>query len=451
MIQDRFPPAARPRLFNVQRDWVGPSFDARIEGKEAAATPAAPSDFGISHENTDAFRLRAARECLDLLGTLRTHREPQAGETWQAPIAAERRLVAQLQAVLVLGPPALDQAERLALDHDVPDGDRVFAGLLALASTAGVDHVQRCVPLFEAAAQRDRTEAAAAVEALCLSPSPAVADVLEPLLKHVNVAVRAAAVRVLSYRGELGTEPWCQAVADPDPRVALPALGGALQHIDRDAAEVVLKPLYTHESETLARAALRSGMALALPSASQAARTLAALAPAWADALYLVALLGQPQDQRLLEDAMPQHLDVAARACARSGWLPLGSRLIATLAGQPADTHAATDVAVALSTLAACTMEPAAGPEAWARAWIDATRSLDDGLRHRHGRPLGLREMADELRTSLLSRPRRQELYFEMQVLAQGRLPRFNAFDFIGRQHDELDRLDAVLSAPNRD
>ena len=435
----------------MQRDWVGPSFHACVERKQAAPALAVPSAFGINHENTAAFRLRAARECLDLLGTLRTHREPQAGETWRAPMASERRLVAQLRAVLTLGPPALDQAERLALDPDVPDGDRVFAGLLVLASTTGVEYVQRCVPLFEAAAQRDRTEAAAAVEALCLSPSPAVAEVLDPLLKHVNVAVRAAAVRVLSYRGELATAPWCQAVADPDLRVVLPALGGALQHIDRDAAAVVLHPLYTHESETLARAALRSGMAMALPSASQAARTLAATAPAWADALYLVALLGQPQDQRLLEGAMPQHLDVAARACARAGWLPLGSRLIATLAGQPADTRVATNVAFALSTLGACTMEPAASPETWARAWIDATRTRDDGLRHRHGRPLGLREMANELRTGLLSRPQRQELYFEMQVLAQGRLPRFNAFDFIGRQHDELDRLDAVLSAPNRD
>jgi hypothetical protein len=451
VVQDRFPPAAQPRLFDMQRDWVGPSFDACIERKQAVPAPAVPSAFGICHEDTDAFRLRAARECLDLLGTLRTHREPQAGETWRAPMASERRLVAQLHAVLVLGPPALKQAERLALDPDVPDGDRVFAGLLVLASTTDVEYVQRCVPLFEAAVQRDRTEAAAAVEALCLSPSPAVAEVLDPLLKHVNVAVRAAAVRVLSYRGELATRPWCEAVTDPDPRVAVPALGGALQHIDRDAAEVVLKPLYTHESETLARAALRSGMALALPSASQAARTLAATSPSWADALYLVALLGQPQDRRLLEGAMLQHLDVAARACARSGWLPLGSRLIATLAGQPADTRAAAGVASALSTLAACTVEPTTGPDAWAGAWIDATRTLDEGLRHRHGRPLSLHAMAHELRTGRLSRPQRQELYFEMQVLTQGRLPRFNAFDFIGCQHDELDRLDALLSATNRD
>ena len=433
----------------MQRDWVGASFDARAKRNQAAPDAVVPPAFGIVHENTDAFRRRAACECLDLLGTLRTHREPQAGEAWRVPTASERRLVAQLQAVLVLGPPALEQAQCLALDPDVPDGDHVFASLLALTSTTGTDYVQRCIPLFAAAVQRDRTEATAAVEALCLSPSQAVADALAPLLKHVNVAVRAAAVRVLSYRGELATSPWCEAVSDADPRVVLPALGGALQRVDRSMAEAVLKPLYIHDSEALARAALRAGMALALPSALQAARALAATTPAWADALYLVALLGQPQDQRMLEAAMSQHLSVAAHACARAGWLPLGSRLIAILAGQPADTRAATDVAFALSTLASCTLDPTSAPEAWARIWIDATRVLDLGLRHRHGRPLGLREMANELRTSLLSRPQRQELYFEMQVLAQGRLPRFNAFDFIGRQHDDLDRLDAFLAAPN--
>jgi hypothetical protein len=417
--------------------WAGPP---HAEHAAQAARHAAGDvrDFGIRHEGTQAFRLRAATECIDTLGMLRSYREPLAGEAWRIPAASEHRLLAQARAVLVLGAPAVEHAQRLAIDPDVPDADRVFAALFVSGCTAGTTLLAPCIPLLRTALQRDRAEAAAAVEALCLCPSVELPNLLLPLARDPLPSVRAAAVRVLSYRGELPTADWCEALRDPDPRVGLAALGGALHGLERGQAEHALKPLYETSNEMMLRAALRAGMALGLGSAQQAARAVAASTPSRADALYLVALHGDPADRALIDRAITADLPAAARAAARAGWLDLGTRLLATYGAAP-------DVVHAVSSIAALPADLPPDAQALARAWVDATRELDPSRRHRQGRALGMTELARQLRLGNEQRPQRQELYFELQVLARGQLPRFNAFDFVGNQLDALDRLDAAL------
>ncbi|MET0210195.1 MAG: hypothetical protein ABW220_14220, partial [Burkholderiaceae bacterium] len=62
------------------------------------------------------FRQRVVEECLDTIAVLRSYREPQVEETWRTPSASERRLLAQANVILGMGPAALTQILRLALD-----------------------------------------------------------------------------------------------------------------------------------------------------------------------------------------------------------------------------------------------------------------------------------------------------------------------------------------------
>ncbi len=440
MSPDHVSRGARPRLVDVARVWVGPSL--------ASPPPAEASsqDFGIRHEDTAAFRARVAAECLDCLGMLRSYREPVAGETWLIPAASERRLLAQAQAVLVLGPAAMAQAQSLALDPDVPDPDRVFAALFVVGSTAGREYLEQGLPIFQAAVERDRAEAAAAVEALCICPSVELPHVMLPTLQHASPAVRAAAVRVLGYRGELTSDQWCRAIGDSDQRVVMSALGAALHETDRGRANQTLQPLYTSDQEMLVRAALRAGLSLGLPAALEAARQIATTAPAWADSLYLVALHGHSSDQPLIERSLALHFPAAARALGRAGWLALGPRLITSFAATPSAAVLAPEVMRALSCIVALPDPPPTDPNSLAHGWAQVSRELNPALRHRDGKPLTLIDLAAQLRTGSLNRPQRQELYFELQLLTQGQLPRFNAFDFVGQQFDALDRLDAWLA-----
>lgn len=66
---------------------------------------------------TTAYRQQAVTECLDTAAVLRAYREPLEGETWLIPSGSERRLLAQANVIIALGPQALAQVAALSLDH----------------------------------------------------------------------------------------------------------------------------------------------------------------------------------------------------------------------------------------------------------------------------------------------------------------------------------------------
>ncbi len=127
-----------------------------------------PADGG-----TAAFRRRAVAECFDTLAVLRGYREPLAGETWLLPAASNSGSLAQAGTpYYTAGAPALDQVAGLALDADLPDPGRVFAGVFLLGCVAGPGWLPVLRRIFVGAVQRHPEEAAAAVEAACLAPHP---------------------------------------------------------------------------------------------------------------------------------------------------------------------------------------------------------------------------------------------------------------------------------------
>jgi hypothetical protein len=434
--------AARPTpwLVDVARAWVGPP-----RGAATALSGSQPS-LGVNHEGTAAFRRRAVGECLDTIGMLRSYREPGEGEFWRLPAGAERRMLAQVDAVLALGPSALEQAEAMALDPDVPDADHVFAALFVLGCTVGMD-VARGLPIFTAALQRDAGEAAAAVEAWCLCPSQAISEVLGPLLRHPQAKLREAAVKVLGYRGELGTEAWCQAVADPEPSVAMAALAYQPGEPDHGRCERALLPLLATERETLLRSVLRAGLCLGLPRILQAARDLSARQPDRADALCLLAQCGLQEDLAGVERAFGTHLPAAMQACALAGWCPLGGRLLAVYKAHAGDARLGAQVRATLSTILGLPDDAPADLMGLGHAWGSRLNGLDTSRRYRHGLVWNAATLTAQLRESRLTRPQRQALYQELQMLTRGRVARFSAFDFIGVQHDALERIALGLAA----
>src|SRR5947207_704284 len=102
-------PSEQPRCVDVAARFVGaPALDLPIT---LALSGALSGVFAA--EGTAGFRRRAVRECFDSLTILRAYREPLAGETWTTPRRSEVRLLAQVEAILCLGDPALTQVADL--------------------------------------------------------------------------------------------------------------------------------------------------------------------------------------------------------------------------------------------------------------------------------------------------------------------------------------------------
>src|SRR5258707_12815757 len=107
------------RFVGEPRPWVG--------DQEKPANPT-----GRLSNGTQSFRDQSVVECLDTASVLRTYRKPLRGETWLTPLKSERRLLAQVDAIIGLGVPALVRVEALAFDPDVPDPNRLFAAAFTL-------------------------------------------------------------------------------------------------------------------------------------------------------------------------------------------------------------------------------------------------------------------------------------------------------------------------------
>jgi hypothetical protein len=436
----------RPKLLDVAQEWTS-SFNTDANPK--MFTYLNSNSYGIANDNAKSFRQRAVQECLDVLGSLRSHRAPVFGEAWYIPASAERRMLAQVAAVLVLGPFALDFVEQAAIDADIPDADRVFSAIFLLGSAAGRSYIKRCIPIYEAALHRNREEAAAAIEALCLCPNPNLAESLSPLLTHASPVVRAATIRVMGYRNELFDGQWGDAVVDVDQRVVLAALSVPLQQLNRRYCDVTLEPLYSSSQEALVHAALRAGLALGLAKTQEAARLIARNSPAWAHTLSLLAFAGSREDQALFDHALSIDLPSAAEACGRAGWLQLGSKLLvaykAQSTGHSNDEVLGNLVKAALVAIVPLPEDTPVDAHKLTQAWLECTYTLDAKQRYRNGHVWDANALINQLREGQHLRPQRQELFFELQVLTKGQAPRFSAFDFIGAQLDALDRISATV------
>ena len=401
-------------------------------------------------EGTAAYRQQVVRECLDIIGVLRDYRPPQAGETWLTPAASERRLLAQINAIIALGPDALEQVIDLSIDPDVPDSPRVFASLLVLGCTAGSGWVRRLSEIFVRAGERSTVEASAAVEACGLSPNPDLDAVLQALCEHEHPRVRAGAVRACAFRGTLPEAHWQAAMRDRESEVVIAALQARLGNYDRAGCARALEPWYGSENASIARFALRAGVTLRLGSARASATDIVRRDPAWAEAATSLAMFGYLSDGRLIREVM-------SGPVVRSGIVAaavLGSiELVPDLLTLLRQSDGADDVR-RLSAQAVTTITgiPAveANHEAVTSLWNERAPSFNPRVRYRAGEPLTAELLLQVLRTPHLSRRDRQDGYVELSAVTDSAVPRFSPHDFVAVQLQSLATIERWLAHRQR-
>lgn len=407
-----------------------------------------------SKDGTSAFRARAVRECLDTVAVLRAYREPLPGEVWTLPMASERRMLAQVNAILALGHGALKQVVDLAIDADLPDPGRVFAALFVLGCNAGNAWLPPMLSIFVTAVERSAAECAAAIEALSLTPNADALEAVARLLADARPRIRAAAIRVLSFRAVLTPSQWMRASEDTDNVVATAAASASLAAVDRERCRQPLERLLQHRSEGIVRAALRAGLGLRLEAAHRRASEISRGDLGWADALQYLAMFGQSTDDDAIRAALagPQWL-YAVRAAALSGRAALVPDLLALAPQVEAMPPQKEEIARALTTITGLPFGAAEDSAATTLLWARNRDRFDSRRRYRHGehfhpslllRSLRLREgMTADSRLHL--RESRQQAHLELMAATGGHVPRFSAYDFVARQLVSMQRIESWL------
>jgi len=245
----------------------------------AAADDPASARFGMAALSGGAFLWELARECLEDIANLRTHRLPTAAQNWRAARHSEARLLAQVDAVASCGQSTLRQVEGWGLEAAVADPDRIFAATFALACINDPECRVAAVRLLRAAAERDAAgdlavdegDAPGATEALCLAPLGDGCELLKPLLHDELPALRAAALRVLGYHGRLAPADLRNGLGDLH-RDVLTAAASVAALLPSPANRPRLEALTRYQHEPTARAAFASALACGFDDGLEAAR-----------------------------------------------------------------------------------------------------------------------------------------------------------------------------------
>ena len=404
-------------------------------------------------DGTAQFRSRAVRQCLDVAAVLRRYREPLPGETWRTPASAERRLLAQLDALLALGKAALCQAVALAFDGDVAEPDRVFAATLLLGCTAERAWLNILCERAALACSRSPPEAAAAVEGLSLAPRGDLGAALAPWLGEADPRLRASAVRVLGFRGELAERDWQRALQDADAGVVLAAARAPLHAYDARACESALLPLLGRASESLTRAVLRAGATLRSPALHAQARRCTQADGAWAQACLSMAMHGDLGDVALLRSVLhsPNWRDgVAAAACLGAAALVPDLLALQGAAEQAAMAQERASIVAALAAIGGESFAVAAHAADAGCRWRAIAHRFDASRRWRAGAPLDAATLLRQLACDSGTRDERARLCVELRAMCAQRLPRFSPHAFVATQEADLRRIAQLLEGSRK-
>jgi hypothetical protein len=431
-----------PRCLSITDVYVGAPRTVTEPGRDSMWSRATP------WVGTLGYRAQAVKECLDTLAVLRAYREPAENETWLIPAGSERRLLAQVNAIIALGPDALSQVIDMALDPDVPDPGRVFAALFAIGCVQHREWLERASNVFVSAVVRNAGEAAAAIEALCLAPNPAISSLLVPFLADDRPRVRSAAIRILGFRRELPEIEWFRAVRDSENGIVAAALSAPLREYDEATSERALEALLARvESESLVQLALCAGLSRSFATVHAVALQIAKRDPAWADAAHCVAMFGHLRDARHIREMLDgAALPHGIRAAATLGSVDLVPDLLELLHREGLPAGIAAQAARALTRITGLPFVEGIDASQALGLWSEHRDSFDHGVRHRAGRPLTPEVLLASLRVGQGSRGARQTIYLELLAGTGGNAPHFSPYDFVRPQVESLQRIDDWLS-----
>src|ERR1019366_5433436 len=179
-------------------------------------------DVGRALSETDFVRGRV-RECFEEVAMIGTQRAPLLGDPWRFARVLERRMLASIDAIVAIGPRALEALEPLVFDAPLKDPSRVFALGMILGCVRGRDALAMVERVFFAFDRADPAHAEQFAAALKLVPHPDVPVAMRTLLASGDPAHRALAIDVLAYRG-MATEDELARAAVDEPVVAAASL-----------------------------------------------------------------------------------------------------------------------------------------------------------------------------------------------------------------------------------
>ena len=400
-----------------------------------------------SWSGTLLFRDQSTVECLDTASVLRTYRKPLPGETWLTPLKSERRLLAQVDAIIGLGERAMTQVEALAFDPDVPDPNRLFAAAFTLGCIDSARWMHSVVSILIRAAERTSAELDAVTEALCLSPNRQIGTALEPLLAHELLAVRVAAVRVMGYRGILPEESWQSAIASGDAALIASALKAMPHKFRADTCRSALLPLFGHDNEHILRLALNAGLQLRSRAAYECAIRISDTDPSRADSLRFAALFGCWADVARVRSVMAGgEALVGIKSAGILGYIDLIPDLFAILETAPEGSNMALRAGEAIWTISGLPCRNLSEVAGARQFWTDHAHEYERRARYRLGQFLSTNLLQEQLSVGSWSRKDRQQMYSELMAATHCAVPAFSAFDFVGTQRLALQSVDRWFS-----
>ncbi len=184
--------------------------------------PGFAMDVGVAMPELDFLRERA-RLCFEEVTMIGIQRAPLLGDPWRGSRILERRMLASIDALVAMGPPALEAIEGFAMDAPLKDPSRVFSVAMVLGCLMGRDALGLAERVFAAFEVDDPQHAVQLGAALKLVPSPYLPLTLRTFLADPDPSRRALAIDVLAYRGMATPEELGKAGTD-EPEVAAVAL-----------------------------------------------------------------------------------------------------------------------------------------------------------------------------------------------------------------------------------
>jgi hypothetical protein len=200
----------------------------RLKPVKPAAAPKPESPPGFAADIRPAvsepnFLRERVRSCFEEVTMIGVQRAPLLGDPWRTSRVLERRMLASIDAIVAMGPPALTTLESLIFDSPIKDPSRVFGIAMILGCVTGRDTLAMAERVFAAFELDDPQHAAQLGAALKLVPHPHLPLTLRTFLSDPDSARRALAIDVLAFRGMATPDELARAGSD-EPDVAATAL-----------------------------------------------------------------------------------------------------------------------------------------------------------------------------------------------------------------------------------
>jgi hypothetical protein len=335
-------------------------------------------------------------------GTIDTLARDRLEGPWRILRATERRLLAQLDAIVGAGPGALHHA--VARWIAAPDDPwKAWTGAFVAAAFDGADALAAVAHVIHTLPSTALAQAIVIADALAVADHPHLIVLGRDLLASPHPIARAVGIEVLSQRAALAPEHVALALDDAN----LPVLRAAIRACEllpAEARDTVVGHLRARCKGPFPAAAWFAARVLTLWGDDDPYKQLlagdldAALGPFVAE---LLVLCGRAADLPRLEACVTRYPMSAARlsTIARFGNPTVWAFLVHHLADEAMGDAAAR----ALTTLFGALVQPleSKNAAAWRRAI--AARGLDAGVRYRRGVPWSAEVVAGELESGELA------------------------------------------------